>query len=144
MAAAAARDRVRYPVNAASKFALCTQCRNHLFPYADFIGHSPPWPGVSQGVACRAAVNVREDDTPRLLHHHRVVNVHCNQCDRHIGERFIEPANVPGLHELQGNYLFHYDKLLYWDGSSLRSSTGEEIIIHENGYLGGAAAPGGL
>ncbi|KAK8683292.1 hypothetical protein V6N13_039357 [Hibiscus sabdariffa] len=138
-AAAAARDRVRYPVNAASKFFLCSQCRNHLFPHADFSGQSPSWPGVSQGVVCRAAVNVREDDTPRLLHHCRVVNVHCDQCDRHIGERFTEPANVTGLHELQGNcYLFHNDKLLYWDGSSLRSSTGEQIIIHENGYQGAA------
>ncbi|KAK8601562.1 hypothetical protein V6N12_051392 [Hibiscus sabdariffa] len=104
---AAAPDRVRYPMNAGSLFFLCSQCINHLFSSADNIGEFPSWPAVAHGVLCRAAVSVREDGTPRLLNHHPVVNVHCNQCNGHIGERFTEPANAPELHSEQGKYLFH-------------------------------------
>ncbi|KAK8613916.1 hypothetical protein V6N13_101668 [Hibiscus sabdariffa] len=64
----------------------------------------PSLPEEPLGILSSAAVNVRVDDTPRLLYQYPVVKVHSNQCDRHIGERFTEPANVPVLHS---EYLIH-------------------------------------
>ncbi|KAK8596387.1 hypothetical protein V6N12_064879 [Hibiscus sabdariffa] len=67
--------------------------------------------------------------SPSILGFLPVVNVKCNGCSTVIGEKFIlnycdtHPPNA-----LEGTFLLHSDKLLYWDGTRLRyADTGSAV-----------------
>ncbi|KAK8306851.1 hypothetical protein V6Z12_D03G155400, partial [Gossypium hirsutum] len=103
-------DNVRYEMNDQNRFYLCRHCRNHIVTKNNLIRYVT---GTEPGYLCENVVNVGMDPvrTWRYLDDVAVLNVRCNDCHRHIGERFYTTA--------ERRYLLHPDELLYWDGSRL-------------------------
>ncbi|KAL1109073.1 hypothetical protein V6Z11_D03G154500 [Gossypium hirsutum] len=80
-------DNVRYEMNDQNRFYLCRHCRNHIVTKNNLIRYVT---GTEPGYLCENVVNVGMDPvrTWRYLDDVAVLNVRCNDCHRHIGERF--------------------------------------------------------
>ncbi|TYI90774.1 hypothetical protein E1A91_D03G145600v1 [Gossypium mustelinum] len=114
---------VRYEMNAQSRFFLCRFCGNHVVTMDNCIV------GVEgtdvNGIICRNPVNVEHDDTMSrsFLNRLPAVNVRCNACNKYIGEKFVG-LTPPCPRVMEGSYLLHTDRMLYWNGTQLRYAPG--------------------
>ncbi|KAK8361673.1 hypothetical protein V6Z12_A03G053700 [Gossypium hirsutum] len=102
---------VRYEMNAQSRFFLCRFCGNHVVTMDNCIV------GVEgtdvNGIICRNP----------FLNRLPAVNVRCNACNKYIGEKFVG-LTPPCPRVMEGSYLLHTDRMLYWNGTQLRYAPG--------------------
>ncbi|KAE8688878.1 hypothetical protein F3Y22_tig00110954pilonHSYRG00193 [Hibiscus syriacus] len=90
------------------------------------------WPTPANGVLFRSAVNVRADRFGLFRHNLPVVYVRCKGCNRIIGEK-IGLRDPPANHVYEGNYIFHLDHVLCWDGYGLRDPMTSDSVIIDDG-----------
>ncbi|KAE8680468.1 hypothetical protein F3Y22_tig00111388pilonHSYRG00124 [Hibiscus syriacus] len=122
---------IRFPRNTPTGFLLCIHCRTHLAPLYDCLG-SIEWPTPANGVIFRSAVNVRADRFGLFRHNIPMVYVRCNGCNRIIGEK-IGVRDPPANRVYEGNYIFHLDHVLRWDGYDLRDPITSDLVLDNDG-----------
>ncbi|KAK8598416.1 hypothetical protein V6N13_094387 [Hibiscus sabdariffa] len=90
----------------------------------------PPSPTSSTALAIDGEVQGLLFHSP-FIYELPINNVHCNDCNRHIGVKFISAADndPPRPYPLEGKVLFYLDRTLYWDGNCfLRNGSGEPVM----------------
>ncbi|KAK8596426.1 hypothetical protein V6N13_001051 [Hibiscus sabdariffa] len=108
-----------------------TNGKFNVFWNSDNLGPSQI-DGEVQGLLCDSHYNVKTNDTiHRFIYELPINNVHCNDCNRHIGVKFISAADndPPRPYPLEGKVLFYCGRVLFWDGNSfLRTESGEPVM----------------
>ncbi|KAG8496328.1 hypothetical protein CXB51_009093 [Gossypium anomalum] len=121
MSFAGAPDNIRYEMNNQNRLLLCCHCGNHivtLYNCGYYVWNYGYY-------LLDFFVNVRTDPLPSYwyLYDRPVLNVRCNDCNRHIGEQFMlnPKATTIKLESwiLNANGCGCRDELLYWDGTRL-------------------------
>ncbi|KAK8361618.1 hypothetical protein V6Z11_A03G052000 [Gossypium hirsutum] len=109
-------NNVRFDMNDGKRIFMCRLCRNHLATWENCSHYISG--GKQPGYLCYPVVNVKTDHVSSVwfLYKFPVVNVRCNRCDTHLGEKFFALSS-PYFEQMHGSILLHPDRILLWDGT---------------------------
>ncbi|KAH1115316.1 hypothetical protein J1N35_008694 [Gossypium stocksii] len=87
-------NNVRFDMNDGKRIFMCRLCRNHLATWEKCSHYISG--GKQPGYLCYPVVNVKTDHVSSVwfLYKFPVVNVRCNGCDTHLGEKFVSSSHV--------------------------------------------------